>query len=348
MMEHMLEQMKESLAPGVYECLLHTAQQMEMMADLMEADMFIDCLGTDGVAVVVAQARPRRVFSNYQRSAVGHIARREDEPAVYQAFETANPVRDLEAVTQERNSVRQDVVPIFSTQGMLAGVLIAERDITRELRHEQKLRALENQAEDASDEVLERGLLYREMNHRIKNQLQLLSSMMRIQGRRSPQAETRAALIENAAKIDAVATVYDGIEPGKPTALVPMLQRIGALTQGIAENKCLSIRVQGDPCLIPGEQAITAVMVVSELMINAVRHGFPGRENGQIRVGVQSGNAFITITGWDNGRGFSTETVAPNSGMRLLNSVVREKLHGDIHWQSEGEGTGVTVTIPKE
>ena len=49
MMEHMLEQMKESLAPGVYECLLHTAQQMEMMADLMEADMFIDCLGTDGV-----------------------------------------------------------------------------------------------------------------------------------------------------------------------------------------------------------------------------------------------------------------------------------------------------------
>ncbi|NLU24914.1 MAG: hypothetical protein GXW99_09480 [Clostridiales bacterium] len=347
MTEEILSEWQKVMIPGAYKRLSETVNQLELMADLVEADMFVDCLDESGTAIVVAQAKPRWAFSNYQGSAVGHIALREDEPAVYQAFEGCMPVKDLKAVTQEKCSVMQDVVPI-TWEGQTVGVLIAERDMTQEMRHEQKLRELENRAEDASEETLEKGLVYREMNHRIKNQLQLLSSTMRIRGRRSAQAETREAMIENAAKIDAVATVYDGIDPGKPAALLPILQRIGDLTHSVAEDRKVDICVQGDACSISGEQAVTAAMVVSELMINAVRHGFPGRETGQICVTLQNGNAQLTMTVWDNGMGFSADRVEMHGGMRLMTSVVREKLRGDIRWLSDSDGTTVTVSIPKK
>ena len=175
--------------------------------------MFIDCLREDGIAVVVAQARPRGVSSNYQKSAVGRVARREDEPAVYLAFESGLPVKDLKAVTQERRNVMQDVAPIRMEDGSCIGVLIAERDVTREVRREQKLRSLETREDAERLEPVPGGgdLVLREMNHRMKNQLQMLSSTIRIRSRSADSGQTRAELLTTAAEVDAIASAYDAM-----------------------------------------------------------------------------------------------------------------------------------------
>ena len=68
-----------------------------------------------------------------------------DEPAVYRALETRTPVRDIKAVTQEENMVRQDAVPIQGEDGSVIGILIGERDISKEIRKEQKYEAIARQ-----------------------------------------------------------------------------------------------------------------------------------------------------------------------------------------------------------
>ena len=87
--------------------------QLTLMAELTGADVFIDCMTKDGAVMVVAQARPSTLGSAYQQDVVGKFAQPENEPAVFQALQTGAPARDIKAVTQENQSVRQDVVPIL-------------------------------------------------------------------------------------------------------------------------------------------------------------------------------------------------------------------------------------------
>jgi len=326
--------------------------QLELIADLNGADMFIDCLREDGIAVVVAQARPRGVSSNYQKSAVGRVARREDEPAVYLAFESGLPVKDLKAVTQERRNVMQDVAPIRMEDGSCIGVLIAERDVTREVRREQKLRSLETREDAERLEPVPGGgdLVLREMNHRMKNQLQMLSSTIRIRSRSADSGQTRAELLTTAAEVDAIASAYDAMtsSPTEPLLLQPLLEKTAEVLRGLLSGKPLEIRVAGDPVQMTGERAITLISAVSELMVNAIRHGYPGGRGGVIQVTLISGNLVNTIQVEDDGVGFRPETVRKTGGMRLISGLVREKLAGEILWYSDGNGTRVTISIPRE
>ena len=106
------------------------AASLQYMADLTGADVFIDCLDRAGeTAVVVAHARPSGIVSAYQRSVLGQAALREKEPAVYHAFRSGMVVRDLKAVTQEDQTVRQDAAPIRDRGGKVIAVLIREKDV---------------------------------------------------------------------------------------------------------------------------------------------------------------------------------------------------------------------------
>ena len=112
------------------EILKRTEQMLPMMAELAGADLFIDCMDkTDGIMFVAAQAGPKYMPSAYQKSVVGCAAEQKDEPAVYRALETRTPVRDIKAVTQEENMVRQDAVPIQGEDG---------RDPDRRAGHQQR------------------------------------------------------------------------------------------------------------------------------------------------------------------------------------------------------------------
>ena len=117
----------------------------------------------------------------YRSRVVGCYAKREDEPAVYRAMETKSPVRDIRAVTHEERTVRQDVVPISDDDGRLIGVLIGERDISDDIRQEQKYEALVRRAEKGDFiHVSPEDAARREVHHRVKNHLQLIASIMNI------------------------------------------------------------------------------------------------------------------------------------------------------------------------
>jgi len=132
------------------------AECLESIAELMGADIFIDCCTRDpDIAVVVAQARPSSVKSLYSGSVVGKFAHRSKEPAVLRTLEIGMPTMDMSGVTQEDKNVRQSVSPIKNSSGDVIGALIAEKDVTERVRAEKKLSVLTQ----TTEQLIERRAL---------------------------------------------------------------------------------------------------------------------------------------------------------------------------------------------
>ena len=103
----------------------HMSETLQPLANLEGADIFIDCPGRDGNAIVVAEAKPECVPSSYKNTVVGLLAKPENEPAVARTFRLGVGTKQMKAVTQENGSTIQSVEPIRNGSHII-GVLILE------------------------------------------------------------------------------------------------------------------------------------------------------------------------------------------------------------------------------
>ncbi len=101
----------------------HMSETLQPLANLEGADIFIDCPGRDGNAIVVAEAKPECVPSSYKNTVVGLLAKPENEPAVARTFRLGVGTKQMKAVTQENGSTIQSVEPIRNGSHII-GVLI--------------------------------------------------------------------------------------------------------------------------------------------------------------------------------------------------------------------------------
>lgn len=321
---------------------------LSLMADLAGADLFIDCMQEpDGRMFVAAQAGPGHMPSAYRSRVVGCYAKREDEPAVYRAMETKSPVRDIRAVTQEERTVRQDVVPISDDDGRMIGVLIGERDISDDIRQEQKYEALVRRAEKGDFiHVSPEDAARREVHHRVKNHLQLIASIMNIQARNTESEEVKQAFRENTARVLSIASINELLAYGEggPVALKPFLEKLRQnLTQLYDNEASVKLLLEGDDLTADQEKATDIALVVNELVSNAFKHAFTGLTGGQVRVILKKGELFSSITVQDNGNGFDFNgKEGLGFGMSLVKMTVRDKLGGKLYLTSDREGTSVT------
>lgn len=327
------------------------AGSLQYMADLTGADVFIDCLDRAGeTAVVVAHARPSGVISAYRRTVLGQAALREKEPAVYHAFRTGMVVRDLKAVTQEDQTVRQDAAPIRNQGGKVIAVLIREKDVSGTLSRERKFQELARERESHTASML--GLAagdgpavaMKEIHHRVKNNLQLVASILNIQARKSVDPQLRRAFRENTSRVLSIAAIHDILttgDDGDQVELRPLLEKLRRNLQSmLPQGQEILLSVQGDQMAVSSDKATSIALVVNELLTNALEHGFPGRQKGSVTVTLLRGRERATITVEDDGRGFSLgEKQEDSLGLDLISTIVRDKLGGKLQLQSGPEGT---------
>lgn len=337
---------------GLSETALNQLEKIEavlpLMADLAGADLFIDCMQiSDGAMFVAAQAGPGHMPSAYQSNVVGCYARREDEPAVYRAMETKSPVRDIKAVTQEEQIVRQDVVPISGEDGSVIGVLIGERDVSRDIRKEQKYEELARRAEQKPpSRVSAETAARREVHHRVKNHLQLIASMMNLQARKTENEEVRQAFRENTARVLSIASINELLSSGEngPVQLKEFLEKLRRnLTLLYDGETFVTLTLEGDDLTADQEQATDIALVVNELVSNAYKHAFAGRRHGTVRLILKRGERYSSITVQDDGCGYDFHQDGENGfGMSLVKMTVRDKLGGKLYLTSDGGGTSAT------
>lgn len=339
--------------------LSQTAAQLPLMAELTGCDVFIDCATQDDKIIVVAQASPSTAGSAYQKSVIGEYAFPDREPAVFHALTVGAPVRDIKAITQEERTVRQDVVPILNGKNRCIAVLIQERDISGDLLQEKKFQQLahtyaEKDLSLRSNRESENTTTLREVHHRIKNNLQLVASILNLQARRCGDRTTQKILHENVSRVLSIAAIHDILTKDESSfrvidSLILLEQLRKNLQSFVPVGKEISILVSGDQVNLTSDTASSLSLVVNELITNALEHAFEDRDTGEIQVSFCAGTLFHTVTVSDDGAGFDPACPRTDSlGLNLVEATVRDRLRGHMSIHSDCHGSRISFDFKTE
>jgi two-component system, sensor histidine kinase PdtaS len=183
-----------------------------------------------------------------------------------------------------------------------------------------------------------RGVLAQEIHHRVKNNLQTVASLLRLQAR-DGAVDPRKALDDSVNRILAIAAVHEVLteQREEEVDLEPLLERLRSmLVQGLGSGK----RVEADlaPVSIAGSRATALALVFSELLQNALEHG---GDSVRIELGRADGRVLLTIV--DDGAGVAG--AREGTGLSIVRALVRDELRGRLELTS-GEGTRAEVTFP--
>ena len=196
----------------------------------------------------------------------------------------------------------------------------------------------------------EKEVLLKEVHHRVKNNLQIMSSLLNLQIQYLNDPATREIFRTSMDRIKSMALIHDKLYrseslssiyfPGYVSDLVRDL--VGAYTMG----KGIALNLDVDPVLLDMDTAIPLGLVINELVSNALKHGFPGGSGGTVAIDLHREDTRVTLSVTDDGIGFPQELDfmnTPSLGMQLVTALV-EQLEGTIELK-RGEGTKFTIAF---
>ncbi len=189
----------------------------------------------------------------------------------------------------------------------------------------------------------------REMHPRIKNNLQTVAMLLRMQEDRAADPATGAILRSSNSRILSIAAVHEVLSKQgfRMVDVKDVAQRIVHLTAQsmIRPDLHVSITVEGEPVVLPSRPATSLALVINELLQNALEHAFPGRAEGSVRILLSRSAEGIIVEVADAGVGLAGE--APKSlGLEIVRTLVCDDLCGTLDFQSSGEGTRVILRLP--
>jgi two-component sensor histidine kinase len=197
----------------------------------------------------------------------------------------------------------------------------------------------------------ERAVLLREVSHRVGNSLQLIASMLSMQGNASAQPEVKHALGAATSRVMAVAQVHRSLYTSDDVQSVAVDQYLKGLVSDLrrsAESDELAqIAITAEPVEIDPDRVVAIGVIVSELVINARKYAYPGK-SGPIRVTLTRRNqnlAMISVE--DDGVGFDGSGPPRANGLgRRIVSAMADKLNATIEHDTTHPGTKLNITFP--
>jgi len=238
--------------------------------------------------------------------------------------------------------VQMRTIPLV-VAGERAGALILLRDVT-ELRHRER-------------ELMTKDATIREIHHRVKNNLQTVAALLRLQARRLTGSEARAALEEAVRRVGSIAIVHEMLSHA-PEEIVDFDDIAGRVAMMAAEVSAPEARItpelSGTFGRLPASVATPLALVLTELLHNALRHGLSGAASpqaadGRLRVSASRDGSRLTVTVADNGTGlpadFDLESTT-SLGLQIVRTLVMSELGGHLEISpADGGGTRVMVEL---
>ena len=217
-------------------------------------------------------------------------------------------------------------------------LLVTVEDVT-EARAEDQLR---------DDLLREKCILLQELQHRVANSLQIIASVILQSARRTQSDETRLHLKDAHSRVMSVAALQQQLAASRlgEVELAPyfiqLCKSIGASM--IHDPARLTLSVEADDSSADADVSVSLGLVVTELVINALKHAFPGGRSGAIRVGYESRDGAWTLTVADDGVGMPKDAASatPGLGTSIVEALARQ-LHAQIHVEDRHPGTRVSL-----
>ncbi|MDQ1723659.1 MAG: two-component system, sensor histidine kinase PdtaS [Frankiaceae bacterium] len=222
--------------------------------------------------------------------------------------------------------------------GQHVGALILVRDVS-------ELRSRDRQ-------LLSKDATIREIHHRVKNNLQTVAALLRLQARRLDVPEARAALEESVRRVASIALVHETLSLAHEEAVdfdAIVVQIAGMVADVSTTGARVGTAYNGLFGVLPAEVATPLALVITELVQNAVEHAFAG-EPGQVTITATRHGGELTVVVGDDGAGLPPGFVAeasPRLGLQIVRTLVVAELGGTIALRPrKPRGTEVVLTIP--
>ena len=250
-------------------------------------------------------------------------------------------LEDGEVVWPEGRAGRHAVRVPLRWKGRQIGELVCDRDAPFAEEDRALLGSIASQAAVALEHgrAVLRGVLAQEIHHRVKNNLQTVASLLRLQAR-TDGVDARKALEDSVNRILAIAAVHEVLTERREedVDLAELLDRLRAmLVQGLGAAK--NVRAALEPISLEGTRATALALVFSELLQNALEHG---GESVRVELTRRDGEVALAIA--DDGGGVDGEPVS-GTGLSIVRALVREELGGRLSLESDG-GLRAEVVFP--
>ena len=228
--------------------------------------------------------------------------------------------------------------------GEARGTVGIIRDVTEKIEHERLL----------EESVEEKTILLKEIHHRVKNNLQIILSLVNIHSSQELENQNLPILSEIQSEIHSMALVHDQLCRSDSVGKIDMQEYFVSLLDKLFDMYGVDLRLIGKKVSSEGiflriETATPIGLIVTELVTNSLKYAFSGGEEGLIEVIFAPGEeGYFDLTVRDTGRGFSAADV-PDSmtvGLQLVD-ILADQLKGAVYYKTD-DGTRVTITVPEK
>lgn len=196
-----------------------------------------------------------------------------------------------------------------------------------------------------------RDLLFNELNHRVKNNFQMVESLLDMQRRRAKDSQTESALADALRRVHSMAQAHAFLySPEDVTETIDLGAYLRDLCASLSDSLLLSGEVRldcrTDPCSVTRDRAVAVGLVVNELVTNAAKYAFPEGRTGRILVALEGRSSGCELTVADDGVGMPPLHVMKTEGMgrKLVESFARQS--GGVMTQGQGPGVSYVLLLP--
>ncbi|MGH3858719.1 sensor histidine kinase [Actinokineospora sp.] len=224
-------------------------------------------------------------------------------------------------------------------RGTSAGALVLCRDVTEVRRRDRAL--------------LSKDATIREIHHRVKNNLQTVAALLRLQSRRTNSPEAKEALAESVRRVAAIAMVHETLSTSvdERVDLDALVDKVIPVVGDVAVAEShVKVRKTGQFGVVAAEVATPLVMVLTELVQNAVEHAYPAGHSGEVVVAAERSSRWLDVVVADDGRGlpsgFSLER-QNGLGLQIVRTLVESELRGTLSLRRrDPNGTEAVLRVP--
>ena len=266
-----------------------------------------------------------------------------------QAIATRQTVRDVvmgvyRSSTQDWVWLLVNAEPQLTDEGAVREVICTFNDIT-ELKHAQELQQILLQEKEA---------LLKEVHHRVKNNLQVITSLLRLESGRSSQPDIKAVLGDMQGRIRSMASLHEALYRSGIFATVNLNSYIEQLASQsframLTDANSIQLRLDLDPVTVSMDQATPCGLLINELISNCLKHGFPNERKGEVSITLKQlddGQCCLCVSDTGVGLPADFEATRGNSlGLQLVASLATQ-LGGVLEIKSgSGSGSGSAFTV---
>jgi two-component system, sensor histidine kinase PdtaS len=232
------------------------------------------------------------------------------------------------------------LLPLGGERPRLVGVIMTVHDQTDERLREQELNI--------------KSTMIQEIHHRVKNNLQTIAALLRLQARRVTSPEAEQVLQESINRILSVAVVHEFLSRRDSNVINfrdVSSRIIGQIQQGLLDpDKTIRLELNGPSIYLPPQQTTACALVVNELVQNSIEHGFENKASGTIAINLIDHGDAVSIEVVDDGGGLPVNFDLGHDvslGLRIVQTLATDDLKGRFELKNSGTGTAAAVVFPK-